>query len=400
MKILRLIYDWPPPWQGLAAHPYELTASQLKEGHEVEIFCGRWPNAGAIENPGGAKINPIIREPLPGTIFFTSSVILFFKYLIWRRKNTPDIIHSHGHFAVWIYWYRWFLQKFFPWSKELNVPLVVHFHNVAKDRWAKMEEQNKPITPLARYLVWPLSIFSDKHAVKAAAACIFVSKSNLEKAVEYYGADPKRCFFVESGVNPELFKPVGVEEMEKSRRDLGLDIEDKVILNHGVMSERKNVHLLVESLRYLPKDYKLLMVGPGDSGYMGKINETIKINGLEGRVVKVGYTPYVQVPIAYQVSDIFVLPSVWEGLPKVVTQGLSCGIPCLVSGFKLSEDIEGLYYLEDLDAEYIANYIFKIVDGGLSTVDFNKVALIYSWTARAREIDRVYEFAKANYLLE
>ena len=37
MKILRIIYDWPPPWQGLAAHPYELTASQLKEGHEVEI---------------------------------------------------------------------------------------------------------------------------------------------------------------------------------------------------------------------------------------------------------------------------------------------------------------------------------------------------------------------------
>ena len=56
--------------------------------------------------------------------------------------------------------------------------------------------------------------------------------------------------------------------------------------------------------------------------------------------------------------------------------------------------------MESLDVEYIANYISKIVDGGLSNVDFNKVALIYSWTARIREIDRVYEFAKKNYLLE
>jgi len=399
MKILRIIYDWPPPWQGLAPHPYELTASQERAGHEIEIFSGRWPNAGEIEKPGNVKVNPIIREPLPGTIFFTSSVLLFFKYLRWRRKNTPDVIHSHGHFAVWIYYYRSFLQKFFPWSKELKVPLVVHFHNVAKDRWVKMEEQNKPITPLARYLVWPLSIFSDKYAVKAAAACIFVSEGNLKKAVEYYGANPKRCFFVESGVNPNLFKKTTNEEVEKSRRDLGFDIDDKVILNHGVMSERKNVHLLIEALKFLPRQYKLLLVGSGDSLYMGKINEAIAINALASRVVKVGYTPYPQTHIAYQVSDVFVLPSSWEGLPKVVMQGLSCNVPCLVSGFKLSQEILGLFYLENLDPEYIAKYIYNIVESNNIHVDTKKVALLYSWDARAKEIDKVYEFAKKNYLV-
>ena len=399
MKILRIIYDWPPPWQGLAPHPYELTASQERAGHDIEIFSGRWPSAGKIETPGNVKVHPIMREPLPGTIFFTSSVILFLKYIKWRRKNTPDVIHSHGHFAVWIYFYRSLLQRFFPWSKELTVPLVVHFHNVAKDRWVKMEEQNKPITPLARYLVWPLSIFSDKHAVRSAAACIFVSEGNLKKAVEYYGADPKRCFFIESGVNPNLFKKTTNEEIEKSRLELGFDHEDRIILNHGVMSERKNVHLLIEALKFLPKYYKLLLVGSGDIAYAGKINEAIAISGLANRVIKVGYTPYPQTPIAYQVSDIFVLPSSWEGLPKVVMQGLSCSVPCLVSGFKLSEEIKGLYYLENLDPEYIAKYIYAIVEGNSVSVDSDKVALMYSWDARAREIEKVYEFAKKNYLL-
>lgn len=399
MKILRIIYDWPPPWQGLAPHPYELTVSQAKKGHTIEIFCGRWPRAGSVETPKGVKIIPIMREPFPGTIFFTSSVVLFFKYLSWRKKNKDvDIIHSHGHFAVWIYMYRSFLQKFFPWSKELKTPLVVHFHNIAEDRWNSMVRQKKQISILSKYLVWPLSVFSDKKAVKSAAACVFVSMENKKKAIELYKANTQRCFVVETGVNPNLFKPVTQEEKEKSRRDIGFDIYDRIVLNHGMMSERKNILLLIEAMKFLPRNYKLLLVGSGDSGYMGKINEVIKVSGLSDRIMQTGYTPYPQTPVGYQISDIFVLPSSWEGLPKVVMQGIACGTPCLVSGFKLSQKIRGLYYLESLKPEYIANYITNILDNPIS-VDSSRVSAIYSWDARARELEQVYEFAKKNYLL-
>ena len=399
MKILRIVYDWPPPWQGLAPHPYELTVSQVKEGHNIEIFCGRWPRAGAIETPKGVKIRPIMREPFPGTIFFTSSVILFFKYLSWRRKNIDvDIIHSHGHFAIWIYLYRYLLQKFFPWAKELKTPLVVHFHNIARDRWDTMVKQKKQISLLSKYLIWPFSVFSDKLAVKSAAACVFVSEENKKKAIELYKADPRRCFVVETGVNPDLFKPITQEEREKSRKDIGFDIYDRIVLNHGVMSERKNILLLVQMMKFLPKNYKLLLVGSGESSYMGKVNEEIKLNGLSERVMQTGYTPYPHTPVGYQISDIFVLPSSWEGLPKVVMQGIACGTPCLVSGFKLSQEISGLYYLESLKPEHLANYIIKILDNPVP-VDSNKISAVYSWDARAREIDHVYEFAKNNYLL-
>ena len=124
----------------------------------------------------------------------------------------------------------------------------------------------------------------------------------------------------------------------------------------------------------------------------------IATSGLASRVVKVGYTPYPQTPIAYQVSDIFVLPSSWEGVPKVVMQGLSCGVPCLVSGFKLKEEIRGLYYLENLDPKYIAEYIKAIVENRSISVDTEKVAVRYSWDERAKEVGKVYEFAKKNYL--
>jgi glycosyltransferase involved in cell wall biosynthesis len=397
MKILRIIYDWPKPWQGLAPAPYEITMAQLKLGHEVELMCGYWPKSGGIEKPQNIKVHPIIREPFPGSIFFTSAVLLFFKYLMWRKRNKVDVIHSHGHFAIWIYLYRRILQKFFPWAKELKTPLVVHFHNIAQSRMEKMEESKMEVKVESKYVAWPLEIYSNKLAVRVAAACIFVSNENKDDAVKLYNADYRRCFVAETGVNADLFKPIGDEEKEKSRRDLGLDIYDKVVLNHGVMSERKNISLLVDALALLPPHYKLLLVGSGDSTYIEKINENIKAKGVDERVIKIGYTPYPQVPIAYQISDVF-LPSVWEGLPKAVMQGLACGVPCLVSGFKISENIAGLYYLDNLEASHIAERIINIVENPVS-VDVQKTVLLYSWEKRSHEIDEIYDFAIKNYLV-
>ncbi|KKS60389.1 MAG: Glycosyl transferase group 1 [candidate division WWE3 bacterium GW2011_GWB1_42_41] len=374
MNILRIVYDWPNPWQGLAPHPYEITAAQLKQGHKVTLFCGQWTNSGGPIKLDGLEINAINREPYPNTIFFTSSVVLFFRYLKYRKTNKPDVIHCHGHFAVWLYAYRVFLKRHLPWSQELKIPLVVHFHNTAKGRWETFIKQGKPIKTMSS-----------------------VSADNVKEAQEYYGANPAKCFLIETGVNTEMFVPVGEEEKEKSRKEIGFDRFDKVILNHGVMNERKNIHLLIDALALLPEDYKLLLSGTGDPTYLEKLNEQMKLKKVEHRVIKTGYTPYPHVPIAYQVSDIFVLPSSWEGLPKAVMQGLSCGIPCLVSGFKISEDIRGVFYLENLEPQTIANKILEIT-GTPRDVDVQLIRSKHSWNTKIEGIDGIYDFAIKNYI--
>ncbi len=397
MNILRIVYDWPKPWQGLGPHPYEITASQLKQGHKVTLFCGLWEKSGGPVKLEGLEIHATQREILPNTIFFTSSISLFFKYLKYRKTNNPDVIHSHGHFGIWIYAYRAFLKKHMPWSKELKVPLVVHFHNTAKGRWVKFEEEGKPIKPLSKHIGWPMSVLSDKLAVQAAAACIFVSEETKNEAVQYYGANPSRCFVIETGVNTELFTTVGAEEKEKSRKDIGYDRFDKIILNHGVLNERKNIHLLIDALAFLPEDYKLMLSGTSDPTYFEKINEQIKQKKLEHRILKTGYTPYPHVPIAYQLSDIFVLPSSWEGLPKAVMQGLACGIPCLVSGFRINEGIRGLYYLENTDPKTIADGILRILNNPVE-VDVGLIRAKFSWDSKIGALDKIYEFALKNYI--
>ena len=399
MKICRIIYDWPPPWSGLAPHPYEITKAQLKKGHDVTVLCARWSKAGDIEKPKGLKIISVLREPLAGTISLTSSVAIFFKYLSWRKKNKDvDVIHCHGHFAIWIYAYRLFLQKYFPWAKELKTPLVAHFHNTVKGRWEKMLEDKKYIYPHSRLIAWPLGVKSDKWAIKTAAASIFVSKETADQAIKYYDIDTRRSFIVETGVNPKLFFRVGEEERNKSRKELGVDMYDKVILNYGMMVERKNIHVLVESLKYLPIQYKLMLVGEWpDKKYSQKIDQIIEENHLIDRVIKVGYTPYPQIPIALQNADLMVLPSSFEGLPKVVIESLCIGVPSLVSGFTVSQQINGLYYLKNIDAKTIASQINEIVKSNVK-VDSAKIIHEYSWDRKALEIDGIYEFAKNNYL--
>jgi glycosyltransferase involved in cell wall biosynthesis len=392
MHILRIIYDWPPPWFGLSPHPYELTSSQINMGHTFEIFCGHWPKAGPRQKLPNVKFHSFIREPFPGTLTLTTSVLMFFHYLRWRydTKNYVDLIHSHGHFGIWVYLYRSILKRFFPKSDELSIPLVVHFHNVAQGRWENAKEKNTELKTHTKYISWPMEKWANQLAVKTASACIFVSEDNRQEAIKYYGADPEKCFVVESGVNTDIFTPVGQEEREKSRRDLALDKIDKVILNFGVMLERKNIHLLVEMMKYLPQPYKLLLVGPGDIEYLGRLDEMIKKANLKDRVVRADYTPYPSAPIAYQVADIFVLPSSWEGFPKVVVESLATGIPTLVSGFKAKDEVQGLFYFNSLEPEQMAAQLQDILNSH-PQVDRYFIEKTYSWKLKAQEVEVIYK---------
>ena len=68
MNILRIVYEWPPPWDGLAPAPYEVTAAQARLGHKIDVICARWPFSGPIEKLNNVTLHPLIREPLKGTL--------------------------------------------------------------------------------------------------------------------------------------------------------------------------------------------------------------------------------------------------------------------------------------------------------------------------------------------
>jgi glycosyltransferase involved in cell wall biosynthesis len=389
MRILRIFYDWPGNWNGLAPAGYEITREQLNAGHKVTVMCGFWNSNPPKELPN-LNIISILREPFEGAIYFTSSVVLFFKYFFLRNKYKVDVIHSHGHFAIWIYYYRLLVKKL-PYLNFEHSPLfVTHFHNTFAGRWDSLKTEGKKIKWFSEKIAWPMGIKSDKWAIEASDICIFVSQNLLEEAVKFYGADRNKCFVLENGVNTQIFKSVNSIERDKTRKELGYDVFDKIIINHGNMVARKNITTLVESLRFLPINYKILLIGSGPKEYMDQIDKVIIDNLLGSRIKKVSYTPYPELPILLQASDIFVLPSDFEGLPKVVLESLATEVPCLVSGFKFTEPVSGVTFLENKTPEEIAKNI-QIIGTNPPKIDIDNFRIKFSWKTKIGVLDNLYK---------
>jgi glycosyltransferase involved in cell wall biosynthesis len=389
MRLLRIFYDWPGDWNGLAPAGYEITKEQSKLDYKITVMCGLWPSKPVVTIPN-VTFSKIIREPIPGSIYFTSSVILFLKYFLWRNKYKVDVIHSHGHFGIWIYLYRSFLKKFRIFKFEFEPVFITHFHNTFKGRWESLKKEGKSISWVSEKIAWPLGIKSDMWALDSSDLCIFVSQNLLEEAVKYYGADRNKCLVLENGVNVELFKKVNSIEKDKTRKELGYDSLDTVILNFGNIVPRKNIIKLVEAMVHLPINYKLLLIGSGPKKYMEEIDQVIIDHLLGSRIKKIPYTPYPELNIPIQSSDIFVLPSDFEGLPKVVLEALACELPCLVSGFKFLEDFEGVFYLDNKDPKHIAEKIVEI-SGKKINFDIDKYRINFSWHSKIFALDEIYK---------
>jgi glycosyltransferase involved in cell wall biosynthesis len=389
MRILRIFYDWPGNWSGLGPAGYEITREQLNLGHKITLMCGFWKNTPPKEVPN-LNIVSVFREPLEGTIYFTSSILLFFKYFFWRNKFKVDVIHSHGHFGIWIYYYRKLVKNIPYLNFEYEPLFITHFHNTFAGRWNSLKKEGKKIKWVSEKIAWPLGILSDRWALEVSDFCIFVSQNLLDEAVELYGADRTKCLVLENGVNTQLFKSVNSIERDKTRKELGFDVYDKVIVNHGQMVARKNILALVESLRFLPINYKLLLIGTGPKDYLTEIDQVIIDNLLGSRVRKVSYTSYLDLPIFLQASDIFVLPSDFEGLPKVVLEALATEIPCVVSGFKFSEPVDGVIFIEDKSPEGISK-IVKMVGDSPPKIDIDSIRLKFSWKTKISVLDNLYK---------
>ncbi len=121
------------------------------------------------------------------------------------------------------------------------------------------------------------------------------------------------------------------------RRRYGL--EGKTVIGHvGRFSEQKNHRFLVEIFDAVCRqnnDAVLMLVGSGrlETEIKAKISEY----GLNGRTLFMGDRS--DVYALMQAMDVFVLPSLFEGLPVVGIEAQAAGLPCVISD-TVSKDVK------------------------------------------------------------
>lgn len=376
MNVLRICYEYPPPWDGLTPGPFEISLAQIEKGHKNFFLAGGSNNDPYIKIDG-IEVNRVGKS-LP-TYFFGSFFSFDIKliYYIWKilKKEKIDIIHFHGNTALWFNVLK--LLGFFR-----KIPYVFHAHTSGlryfKSFWKKANYTYK----VKALFIWPLIVVQDFLTVRTANVIITVSQKDKDIFIKEYKCPSEKVYVVENGVNIERFT------LQKRK--------DNNILNIifvGVLRELKNVEKVFSVLKVLLERGKspvLTIAGRGNKNYIAKLKSISKELDIDKQVIWKGYIPYPELPHTYTKNDILLLLSHSEGLPKVILEATSCGLKVVstrsfyVDGF-LNEIIEWINP-ED-NEETIANKITKALK---KEINFNKFKQEYSWKKKAEEIDRIY----------
>ena len=140
--------------------------------------------------------------------------------------------------------------------------------------------------------------------------------------------------YLKNTVDEEIFYPLSFSEREQKRRILAREMKlpeaTRFILFAGRLHPQKDPLLLIEAFAALDlPNVHLLIAGAGEleNDLRGKINSL----GLSEKVTMLGAVPQSKLAALHQLSSIFVLSSVYEGLPFAVLEALSCGTPVVTT---------------------------------------------------------------------
>ena len=155
---------------------------------------------------------------------------------------------------------------------------------------------------------------------------------SMEAGISRYGKrvckNPWKFRMLNNSIETERFA-YNQETRDQMRRDLG--VSDRIVIGHiGRFVDQKNHVFLVKvfaQIHRVDPNTCLLLLGNGE--LRKKIEEQVDEAGLTDSVIFAGV--HDDVSGYYQAMDVFVLPSLFEGLGIVVIEAQTSGLPCVIS---------------------------------------------------------------------
>jgi len=198
-----------------------------------------------------------------------------------------------------------------------------------------------------------------------------------------------------NGVDVKKFKNTGPNPKLKS--DLGIKKNEKVILTVSRLVKKNGIDDLIKAGQYLDFPFKILIIGKGlDKEKLKKLRKKL---GLEDKIVFIGQVKYGELPKYYALADIFVRPSLSEGLGNVFLEAMAIGL--VIIGTKVGgipdflKDGETGLFCEVRNPKSIAEKIKEILgdDNLKDKLAKNGLRLVkekYSWDNIASKMEKIY----------
>ena len=264
-----------------------------RERFEVGLMAGE----GALLDEEAKKIPNLLLYFLPNLIRSVNpirDIIALVQMVRILKKEKPFIVHTHSSKAG-------ILGRIA--ARLAGVPFIIHsIHGFG-------------FNPYQNFFARKLFITLEKWMAHFTHCLIAVTKENIEEGLRLGIGKKEQYTLIRSGVNiSKIQEKARKTDSASLRKILGIPEGAKVILTVGPFKIQKNpvafVQLAKRVLQNIP-EAQFLMAGDGE--LRENVMQEIMANGLEKNVKLLGWRK--DIPQLLAASDLFVLTSLWEGLP-------------------------------------------------------------------------------------
>lgn len=375
------------------------SALQLGElGFHVDIFTrATRPSQGAvIELSPNVRVINIVAGPYEGLdkSELPSQMVAFAGGVLeWTscHKVSYDLIHSH-------YWMSgqvgWLLRDLW------RVPLIHTAHTLALVKNKFLAAGDAPEPESRRICEQQIIDNADRLVVNTVA--------EEENLVNLYDAVAERIEVVAPGADLEAFSPGSDRATERSRRELGIPLNAKVVAFVGRFQKLKGPHVLLRAVAELVNEHpeipiRVLMCG-GPSGLAsgvsteGELGSLARDLGISHVVRFLSPRPPEELVTIYRAADIVAVPSFNESFGLVALEAQASGTPVLASkvgGLPIAVDdgVTGLL-VDGHDPLHWAHALKNLVTDDQLRISMGeaaaKHALDFSWRHSAEKLGGIY----------
>ncbi len=272
------------------------------------------------------------------------------------KKACPDVVHCHLNVAQTLVYAAGELEK---------AKLFYTVHSDPDKYWGGYKNP-KEVGAVKKLLLHNDIMFFALHP------------DSVPKIKKYFG-EKSRVEVLRNAVDTAAFAP-NAEKRAAIRKELGLSDDIMTIGHVGRFFEPKNHGFLIDVFASLHKKHpnsRLVLVG--DGVLKNQAEEKVKELSLEDSVSFLGNR--MDIPELLSAFDVFLFPSLWEGLPLTLIEAQAAQLPCFVSDtVTRAIDRSNLMTYLPLDigaekwAEAILSYEKRPVEyNGLSEYDIHAV---------------------------
>lgn len=304
----------------------------------VTIAPGDYTGRGLLGRTGGRLISNMG--------YRSSQLIQIYKLVCDFRRERPAVVVGWGHEMC---------ATTFLAAAVARVPRIVFCIRTVNPTYGwvptafagMLRRAHKSMTPFVDLVAVNSTLLRDDHAA-------------------WVGMNPAEIAVCANGIDIAPVAPAAVAEARsRIRRELGIAETTTVITNVGRFSDEKGQPWLVEANRML---LKRNLPGPfvwllcGDGATLPAVRAQAEALGMNNMIF-LGRTNAVRDILS--ASDIFVMPSDFEGMPNAMLEAMAAGLPCVSTNRSGAIDvardgIEALYY-EPRDAVTLAQHLDRLM---------------------------------------